>query len=109
MQDELVTAKGEARAATPARTLVPRAAPRRKVFRPVWLDTGSGRHRAHILNLSAIGACVHARAVHRVWSGVTLQIGEQGIAGRITWADGERCGVKFARALSPAELDALTD
>ena len=108
MQDGLVAAQGEPWAATPARVLVPRAAPRRKVFRPAWLETGNDRHRAHILNLSAIGACVHARAVHRVWSGVTLQIGEQALAARVTWADGERCGVKFARALSPTELDALT-
>ena len=92
----------------PARVPTPRAAPRRKLFRPAWLETADGRHRAHILNLSTIGACVHARCVHRVWSGVTLQLGERAVKGRVTWADGERCGIKFVQPLQPAELDALT-
>ncbi|MDB5695061.1 MAG: Pilus assembly protein PilZ [Sphingomonas bacterium] len=86
----------------------PRAAVRRKLFHPAWLDTADGRHRAHVLNMSAIGACVHARCVHRVWSGVTLQLDELTLKGRVTWADGERCGIKFVYPLAAKELDQIT-
>jgi hypothetical protein len=94
--------------APPVRAPTPRAAPRRKLFHPGWLDTADGRHRAHVLNMSAIGACVHARCVHRVWSSVTLQLDALTMMGRVTWADGERCGVKFARPLTASELDEIT-
>ncbi|HEU0045278.1 PilZ domain-containing protein [Sphingomonas sp.] len=92
----------------PSRPQTPRAATRRKVFSPAWLDTVDGRYRAHLLNLSAIGACVHARCTHRVWSGVTLRIGDRMVEARVTWVMGERCGVKFTQPLTPAELDAAT-
>lgn len=83
---------------------VPRAALRVKVFRPVWLDTADGRTRAHVINLSAIGACLHARCAHPVWSGVALELNGELISGRVTWTDGDRCGVKFAQ---PLRADAL--
>jgi hypothetical protein len=90
-----------------ATVLTPRAQPRRKVFSPVWLDTASGRHRAHLLNLSAIGAGVHARCDHRAWSRVTLGTDGHAIEARVTWAEGERCGVKFLRPLTADELKAF--
>lgn len=86
------------------RAAVARAAPRLKVFRPAWLQTADGRYRAHVLNLSPIGACLHARCRHRVWSAVTLQLGERTVEARVTWFDGERCGVKFASPLSADEM-----
>lgn len=105
----IVAAAGSmATTASPAeRSPVSRAQPRRKVFSPAWLDTADGRHRAHILNLSTIGACVHARCAHRVWSQITLHVGDHAMAARITWADGERCGVKFIRPLNAREMDAV--
>jgi hypothetical protein len=95
------------RAAT-TRTQIPRAAPRRKVFHPATLETADGRQRAHLLNLSAVGACLHVQAGVRIWSAVVIQAAGQTVAARVTWADGQRCGVKFVTPLDAATLAAMT-
>ena len=91
------------------RLLIPRAATRVKVFRPVWLDTADGRTRAHLINLSAIGACLHAPCAHPVWSAVVLELNGERVNGRVTWTEGRRCGVKFAQALTAGALASLAE
>ena len=51
---------------------IPRAVPRRKTFELVGLALENICHRAHMLNLSAGGACLHARCTLRVWQTVTV-------------------------------------
>lgn len=104
----MLASEGPALATHSPRTSTPRAALRHKVFRAAWLDTAGGRTRAHVLNLSELGACVHARCAHPVWSAVTLDIAGRRIDGRVTWTADDRCGVKFTRPLAPAELLAMT-
>lgn len=86
----------------------PRGQPRRKVFHPVALLVGGERHRAHMLNVSVGGACLYARCPLRVWGGVTIEIEDSVLEGRISWVAGDRCGVRFTRPLTPAELNALS-
>lgn len=91
----------------PAPALVPRAVPRRKTFELVGLQLDAVCHRAHMLNLSAGGACVHARCTLRVWQTVTVTVRGRVLPGRISWIAGDRCGVRFTTALSAAEVDAI--
>lgn len=95
--------------AAAARAPVARAAQRTKVFRQIWLETSAGSFRAHVLNVSPIGACVHARCQHRAWSGVVLRAGELAVEGRVTWTNQDLFGVKFLQPLSSADMQALID
>lgn len=86
----------------------PRGQPRRKTFLPVTLSIGDQRYRAHMLNLSTGGACVHvARAPLRVWHAVGVEVAGRAMPGRLSWVDGERCGVRFAVPLTASDVEQL--
>ena len=85
----------------------PRALPRRKVFEPIVLRIGEDSHRAHMLNLSAGGACLHARCAPKVWTVVAIEFAGRVLDGRVSWVAGDRCGVRFTSPLSATEVDAI--
>lgn len=86
-----------------------RVAKRVKVFRPIALQMSGGIHKAHVLDLSATGARLHADCPHRAWSSVTLHCEDLDVSGRVVWTKGLVFGVKFLRTLSEAEIDLLVD
>ena len=85
----------------------PRVLPRRKTFEPVVLTVGDTTHRAHMLNLSAGGACLHARCTVSIWNSVVIALHGRELHGRVSWVAGDRFGVRFVAPLSEAELDAI--
>lgn len=85
----------------------PRGMRRRKTFCPVTIEVGDTRQRAHMLNLSEGGACLHVRGSLRVWSGVGVELDGQLVPARVSWAAGDRCGVRFLQPLTPAAVEAL--
>ena len=86
-------------------SLRPRMPPRRKTFEPVTLRIGNDAHRAHMLNLSAGGACLHTRGAVRVWQVVAFEVAGRTLDGRVSWVAGDRCGVRFVTPLTVEDLD----
>ena len=84
-----------------------RALPRRKTFEPVVLRVAEVAHRAHMLNLSVGGACLHARCALAIWDTVVIQVAGRSLPGRVSWVAGDRCGVRFTRPLTAAEVDGI--
>lgn len=89
------------------RAPLPRAVPRRKTFEPVVLRIADAAHRAHMLNLSVAGACLHARCTLRVWGTVSVDVRGRTLPGRVSWIVGDRCGIRFTTPLTAAEVDAI--
>lgn len=92
---------------SPARTPGARA-PRLKVFQPARMVAGATERRVHLLDLSESGALVHsAEPAPAPGAVVTLHLGVKHAPARVVWADGRRFGVRFAVALTRADLDAV--
>ena len=85
----------------------PRHQPRRKTFRVVAIEVDRVSHRAHMLNLSTGGACLHARLSLRPWQTVGGDLDGRLLPARVSWTAGDRCGVRFLEPLTAAEVDAL--
>ena len=100
----MVDTRGGLTIAAPA----PRALPRRKVFEPIVLTVRGEAHRAHMLNLSAGGACLHTRCTLKVLDAVAIEFGGRLLDARVSWTAGDRCGVRFTKPLTPAQVDAIT-
>ena len=86
----------------------PRHEPRRKIFRVVAIEADRAIHRAHMLNVSTGGACLHARLSLRPWQTVTVDIDGQLVPARVSWTAGDRCGVRFLEPLTADRVDQLT-
>lgn len=92
-------------AAQPSRTQ-----PRRKTFHPVVLRIGDDRHRAHMLNLSTGGACIHAgRAPLQLAHSVRVEVGGWTLPARVSWIAGERCGIRFLKPLTVTDVEKLVE
>ena len=85
----------------------PRALPRSKTFEPVVLRVADVDHRAHMLNLSVGGACLHARCSLAIWNHVVIDIAGRSLSGRVSWVAGDRCGVRFTNPLTMAEVNLI--
>lgn len=94
-------------AAAPDQAPVPRAVARRKTFEPIVLDLAGTKVRAHMLNLSTGGACLHSRCTLRAWQTVSIEVRGRVVRGRVSWIAGERCGVRFVQPLTASEVDAI--
>jgi hypothetical protein len=86
---------------------VDRAAPRHKTFEPTTLFTATGEVRAHILNLSATGALIHAADAPGRGERCTVVLAGREIAAEVMWVEGARFGIAFRGALMPDELARL--
>lgn len=91
-----------ATAATTSRVL-----PRRKTFAPVALEVDANCYRAHMLNLSAGGACLHSHCTLRAWTKVVVDVRGRKLEGRVSWVAGDRFGVRFTTPLTAAEVDLI--
>lgn len=87
----------------------PRHMPRRKTFRLVAIEVDRACHRAHMLNLSTGGACLHARLTLRAWQTIGVDLDGRMLPARVSWTAGDRCGVRFLEPLTVEEVDALLD
>lgn len=85
----------------------PRAVPRRKTFELVALEVDGGTYRAHMLNLSLGGACLHSQCALKAWKRVVVDVRGRKLEGRISWVAGDRFGVKFTAPLTAAEVDRI--
>lgn len=84
-----------------------RIATRHKVFLPAELSSPAGRTRAHLLNLSATGALLHADAPPANGATVQLHCGTAAWSVRVVWAAEKRFGVVHVTRLTTAAVDAL--
>lgn len=87
-----------------------RGKPRLKLFQPTEMRGPDGAtRRAHLLDLSATGALVHAADPPAVGGEVALRLSNAPRPGRVMWVDGRRFGVQFRSPLTDAEVeDALS-
>lgn len=85
----------------------PRHATRHKIFRVVAVEVDRTCYRAHMLNVSIGGACLHARLSLRPWQTVMVDLDGHLIPSRVSWAAGDRCGVRFLEPLTEAKVDTL--
>lgn len=85
-----------------------RGKPRLKLFQPTEMrDTGGETRRAHLLDLSATGALVHASDPPAAGGGVQLLLDGAFRAGEVMWADGRRFGLRFRAPLADAQVDGI--
>lgn len=84
-----------------------RAAVRHKTFEPTTMVTASGELRAHILNVSATGALIHAPGAPARGERCSIVLVGRKIAAEVMWVDGARFGIAFRGALMPDELSRL--
>jgi hypothetical protein len=83
-----------------------RTKPRLKLFEPTSMAGPAGTVRAHLLDLSATGALVHAAEPPTAGGTVRLYVGGAARAATVMWVEGRRFGVRFRLALSDAEVAA---
>lgn len=87
-----------------------RAKPRLKLFHPTELRDAEGAvQRAHLLDLSATGALVHAAEPPASDTTVQLLVDGALRAARVMWTDGRRFGLHFRLPLSDAQVSAVLD
>lgn len=84
-----------------------RAAARRKVFLPAELILDGMVSRVHLLNLSCIGALLHAGDPPQTGALVTIRRAEVCWSARVVWRSGTRFGVAHAQAFSQDAVEAL--
>lgn len=82
-----------------------RDTPRLKLFEPTEMEGPGGPARAHILDLSATGALVHAARPPAVGEHVQLRVAGILRYSRVMWVDDQRFGVAFRLPLAGDELD----
>ena len=95
------------RPAPTAVTSVDRIAHRHKTFEPTTLNCGGVEHRAHILNVSATGALIHAPGGPAKGARCTVWLVGRAIPAEVMWVDGARFGIAFRGILSADELARL--
>jgi hypothetical protein len=88
---------------------IDRTAHRHKTFEPTTLQLAAGEVRAHILNVSATGALIHAPGEPAKGARVTVRLVGRDIPAEVMWVDGARFGIAFRGMLSPDELARLLD
>ena len=81
-----------------------RAAPRHKTFEPITLVAADRELRAHVLNVSATGALIHAPGGPAKGERCTVALAGREIAAEVMWVNGARFGIAFRGTLSPDEL-----
>lgn len=82
-----------------------RAKPRSKLFQPTELRDAAGTpRRAHLLDMSATGALVHA--AEPPGPGDTVQLVLAGVArtAQVMWTEERRFGVRFRMPLTDAQV-----
>ena len=84
-----------------------RIARRHKTFEPTKLVTGAGELRAHVLNVSATGALIHAPGGPARGERCMVVLAGREIAAEVMWVDGARSGLAFRGMLTPDELTRL--
>ena len=72
-----------------------RQQPRLKVFEPCALSVDQSEKRAHILNISEIGALLHATSLHPRNARICLIVRDELLAAKVVWASKQRIGVAF--------------
>jgi hypothetical protein len=80
---------------------------RLKVFLPVTIEFHGDQTRAHILDLSKIGARMHAHSAPHPHDGVTIRYGTLAIHGTVAWVKGNGFGIMFDGNLSEPEIAML--
>ena len=73
------------------------------------LVTNAGELRAHILNVSATGALIHASGGPARGERCMVVLVGREIAAEVMWVDGARFGIAFRGMLTPGELTRLLD
>lgn len=84
-----------------------RETPRLKLFEPTELNGPQGRVRAHLLDLSATGALVHAAQPPRPGDHVQVRIAGALRYSRVMWVDDRKFGVAFRLPLASADIDTV--
>jgi hypothetical protein len=84
-----------------------RETPRLKLFEPTEMSGPNGSIRAHILDLSATGALVHAVRPPSVGDHVQLRIAGASRYSRVMWVEDRKFGVAFRLPLAAADIDAV--
>lgn len=70
----------------------------------VQVGTATGRLRARLGNVAARGAMIRGLGYMPTGTAVTLSLPGSELRAEVRWSTDARCGVRFARALSPREL-----
>lgn len=86
-----------------------RMAARQKLFAPTTLHVGEASQRAHLLDISAGGARLHAAAPPPLRALVLLDCAGKRRAARVMWRDGAKIGLRFVVPLSAADVAAAID
>lgn len=84
-----------------------RATPRYKLFQPGAMGTAGGAVRAHLLNVSAGGAMLHAPDAPVKGALLNICCGGVMHAARVAWVRAPKFGVSFVCPLATAEIDRL--
>lgn len=82
-----------------------RAKPRSKLFQPTELcDAAGAIRRAHLLDLSATGALVHATEPPQPGGMIQLTLGGTPRSCHVMWVEDRRFGVRFRTPLTDAQV-----
>ena len=81
----------------------PRSDPRSHVFLMAVLATGATSHPVRVRNLSAQGALLEGGDLPPENATVSLKRGSLTAAGKVAWARGRHCGIRFIGPIAVAE------
>ena len=80
---------------------------RLKVFLPVIVEMKGDEERAHLLDLSKIGARLHAHVAPHLHDDVALRHGDIAIRGVVVWVKGNGFGMMFNSDLTELQIATL--